>query len=160
MSGGLKYLLERGRGARQARPMNISIGRIVHYVLSQEDADKINRRRTTGESIAERIRLRDAIDERIKGDVIPMSEIMGSWPIGAQAHIGNTVELGMEFPAMCVRDWRTPAATEEWNEKAGVNLQVFLDGTDVFWATSVHEDRNTDKKLDPTPGTWHWPVQR
>lgn len=150
LSGGLKYLLERGRGARQSRPMtNISIGRIVHYVLSAEDADKINRRRTTGPLIAERMKL--AVSSG------PEAGQIHAWPAGAQAHIGNTANVGQEYPAMCVG-----AIVTDGDDIVDLpaNLQVFLDGNDVFWATSRHQDRNTDKKQPPTPGTWHWPVQR
>jgi hypothetical protein len=105
--------------------MKITPGRIVLYVLSQDDADQINRRRTNGASIA----------ERIKQD---------KWPCGAQAHIGNTVSAGDIYPAVAVR---VSGATDE----PSVNLQVLLDGSDNYWATSRHE---VASKLQ---GTWHWP---
>lgn len=96
-------------------------GRIVHYRLNADDAAQIMRRRTTGADIAARI---------------PSKE----WPIGAQAHIGNTVAAGDYFPAIVVRVW--PGATS-------VNLQVFLDGCDNYWATS-----RTEGDQD---GQWCWP---
>lgn len=102
-------------------------GRIVQYTLSQEDADAINRRRTTGGAIAERIN-------------------DGTWVEGAQAHIGNKVLAGDIRPAIVVREW-SPERPEM------VNLQVFLDGTDVYWATSrLQAD-------EPQLGCWNWPAQ-
>jgi hypothetical protein len=100
-----------------------SIGRIVHYRLSPCNVEQIMRRRTTGSSIADRIQNL-------------------SWPIGAQAHIGNTVHEGDVFPMMITRIWGG-------EETSLVNGQVFLDGCDVFWATSV--------KVGDDPGTFFWP---
>jgi hypothetical protein len=101
--------------------MKPTIGRIVIYKLSQEDADQINRRRTHGQSIA----------ERIKED---------KWPIGAQAHIGNEVQVGQQFPMIIVAVWSDTC----------VNGQVLLDGTDNYWA------------LSRAPGDgeqqWHFPI--
>ena len=87
-----------------------TIGRIVQYRLSADDAVQINRRRTTGKAIAERI------DVKL-------------WPLGAQAHIGNEVKEGDIFPMTIVKVWGTSA-------ESAVNGQVHLDGTDTFWATS------------------------
>lgn len=83
-----------------------TIGRVVLYCLSEQDAEQINRRRTTGHSIAERIR-------------------EAAWPVGAQAHIGTTVYAGDVCPGIVVR---------VWNEDC-INIQVLLDGNDVLWAT-------------------------
>lgn len=105
--------------------MRATIGRTVQYTLSQADADAINRRRTTGQSIADRIK--NAL-----------------WPVGAQAHIGNEVGEGDIFPAIVVREW-APQRPEM------LNLQVLLDGCDVFWATSRLQVER------PQPGCWHWP---
>jgi hypothetical protein len=100
--------------------MDISVGRIVLYQLSDDDAVQINRRRTTGTSIAERIK------EKL-------------WPLGAQAHIGNTVSAGESYPMLVARVW----------SPGYVNGQVFLDGNDVFWATSVTEGEHGRM--------WAWP---
>jgi len=89
-----------------------TIGRIVHYRLSAQDAEAIARRRTSGASIAER-----------------MNETPPAWPAGAQAHIGNSVAEGDTFPMLIVRVWGPVA-------ESAVNGQVFLDSNDVFWATS------------------------
>lgn len=104
-----------------------SIGRIVHYVLSEEDAVQINRRRTIPSEVAHRI-------------------AQNEWPLGAQAHIGNTVNPGDVFPAIIVRYWGGCL----------LNLHVFLDGNDTFWATSRHMyDVGGDGYM--VPGSWHWP---
>lgn len=108
--------------------MTPSPGRIVHYMLSDQDAEQINRRRTTGPSIAERIG-------------------QDKWPLGAQAHIGNEARGGDVCPAMIVRVLSA-------SDVGTSNLQVFLDGNDTFWATSrgqVVAD-STDKK-----GLWFEP---
>jgi hypothetical protein len=103
-----------------------TIGRTVLYVLKDSDVDAINRRRTNGSSIA----------DRIKED---------KWPLGAQAHIGNQVEAGQIYPMIITRVW-SPG-----EEASMVQGQVFLDGNDALWTTSVHQDANK------TPGTWHQP---
>lgn len=54
---------------------------------------------------------------------------------GFQGYHGNRVATGDKFPAVVVGVYGTSA-----------NLQVFLDGNDQYWATSVSE--GTD------PGTW------
>lgn len=108
-----------------------TVGRIVQYVLSAEDAKQINRRRTTSSSIA----------ERMKSSVLTEAP---SWPVGAQAHIGNEAHEGDVFPMMIVRVWG-PNAT------SAVNGQVFLDGSDAYWATS--------RTVGEQPGTYHWPTR-
>ena len=96
-------------------------GRIVYFVFDGQGADEVNRRRTTGASIADRI-------------------TASAWPVGAQAHIGSPVRHGDVLPAMVVRV----------HDHHSVNLRVMLDGTDVYWATSV--------AFDPAkrPRSWHW----
>jgi hypothetical protein len=53
-------------------------------------------------------------------------------------HYGNDAAEGQIFPADVVRD-----------HGGSVNLQVKLDGTDTYWATSAAEGDQ--------PGTWAWP---
>lgn len=91
--------------------MKPSVGRIVHYCLTTEDAEVANRRRTTRESI------------RVQMD-------MEKWPVGAQAHIGNPATKGDILPMMIVK---VDFATDH------VNGQVFLDGADVLWVSLVAE---------------------
>ena len=113
-----------------------SIGRIVHYRLSAQDVEQINRRRTTGKAIAERMKL---------GIVpAPNADTIYGWPAGAQAHIGNSVTAGEVFPMLIVRVWGSTV-------DSAVNGQVFLDGNDVLWVTST--------KVGDGPGTFSWPVR-
>lgn len=104
-----------------------TIGRLVHYQLSMGDAEEINRRRTSGSKIAER-----------------MKQEPPAWPAGAQAHIGNFVNEGEVYPMLIVRTWGKDSTS-------AVNGQVFLDGNDVFWATSV--------AVGEGPRTWSWPTR-
>jgi hypothetical protein len=109
-----------------------TIGRIVHYRLSADDATQINRRRTTGASIAERLKYGD--DPQLK-----------AWPAGAQAHIGNEAKEGDAYPMLIVRCWGDTATS-------AVNGQVMLDGNDTFWATS--------RMVGDAPGTFSWPTRQ
>jgi hypothetical protein len=106
----------------------VSIGRTVHYRLSEDDAKAINRRRTNGREIA----------ERMKADP-------PRWPAGAQAHIGNSASEGDTVPLVVVRVW----PHEFGQDVPGVNGQAFLDGNDALWVTSAKEGTG--------PGTWAWP---
>lgn len=110
--------------------MKPSVGRIVQYALSEQDAAEINRRRTNGPSIADRIK-------------------SSAWPVGAQGHIGNEARAGQVRPMIVVQVWGE-------DEGSCVNGQVFLDGNDVFWALSrnqVPNDISDDQKL----GKWFEP---
>jgi hypothetical protein len=124
----------------------ITKGEIVLYTLSGADALAINRRRTSGESIAARMKITVAAESE------PGTHNVAAWPAGAQAHIGNGAKEGAQYPAMVVEDWSQHAAASGAGTPAdpAVNLQVFLDGNDVFWATSRHEDASKS----PAPGTW------
>src|SRR3954463_10120506 len=95
--------------------MKPTIGRIVLYTLTEQDAAEINRRRTTGAAIAERI-----------AKNTPESS---AWPLGAQAHFGNECKAGNLYPMIITRVW----------SDSGVNGQVLLDGNDCLWSTSVPE---------------------
>lgn len=90
-----------------------TIGRIVQYRLSEQDADAINRRRE------------DARFNR-----------RGITPNGEQVHTGNQVYAGDIFPLIITRVWDHGLPT---STPALVNGQVLLDGNDVYWATSVSE---------------------
>lgn len=100
--------------------MDATIGRIVHYVLTAQDCDAINRRRVEAAEIRDRMQV-------------------GQWPAGAQAHVGNVVNPGEEYPMLVVRVWSARM----------VNGQVFLDGNDSLWVTSIPEGEG--------PRTYHWP---
>ena len=114
-----------------------SIGRIVHYRLSGDDAAQINRRRTTGASIAERMKPASVMTGTGTTEV-------AAWPTGAQAHIGNSVAEGDTFPLLITKVWGS-------DPTSAVNGQVLLDGNDVFWATS--------RTVGDQPGTFSWPVR-
>ncbi len=94
--------------------MELTLGDRVFYALTAADADIINRRRTTSQEILH------------KGSINRPSS--GSWPAGAQAHIGNEVHAG-DFCAMQVTKV----------DGSAVNGQVYLDGNDVYWVTHVIE---------------------
>ncbi|MFI2367311.1 hypothetical protein [Streptomyces sp. NPDC018833] len=98
-----------------------TVGRIVHYTLSLQDADAVNRRR------AEATSARASENPEIRPRYV--------------AHVGNHASAGDVFPAMVVRVWQ--------GDEASVQLQVFLDGNDTYWATSRREGTG--------PGTWSWP---
>lgn len=115
--------------------MDITIGRTVHYRLSENDATQINRRRTTGKSIADRMKLElDRLNHQRDEGVQAFA-----WPAGAQAHIGNTAAEGDVVPLVVVRV----------SSPTVCNGQALLDGNDVLWVTSAHEGTE--------PGTWAWP---
>jgi hypothetical protein len=101
-----------------------SIGRIVHYQLTDRDADAINRRRDDYEAF-----------QRGRTPALPGQPGAD----GHQAHVGNRVMAGDTFPAMIVRTFGGSV----------VNLQVHLDGNDLYWVTSRIEGDQ--------PGTWQWP---
>jgi hypothetical protein len=86
--------------------MDVTIGRIVLYTLTEQDAKEINRRRTTGKAIAERIAVNDPLGHS------------SSWPVGAQAHIGNEVKAGEIFPMIVTKITNLGAsgqAFSRWN---------------------------------------------
>jgi hypothetical protein len=112
-----------------------TIGHIVHYRLSADDAAQINRRRTTGKSIADRMK---ASTPAVEGG----APAVVAWPAGAQAHIGNDAKEGDTLPMLIVKTWGDTATSS-------VNGQVFLDGNDVLWATSV--------AVGEGPRTFSWP---
>lgn len=110
--------------------MTVTIGRTVLYTLSEDNATAINRRRTDGKSIRER-----------------MQATPPAWPEGAQAHIGNRAAAGDVVPLVVARVW-----PNEYGEGVpGVNGQALLDGNDVLWITSAKEGTE--------PGTWAWPAR-
>lgn len=88
-----------------------TIGRIVRYTLSEDDAKRINKRRD------------DAIASAHEHKMNPEAT-------GKQVHVGNKAHEGDVYPMIIVRAWGdTP--------ESAVNGQVLLDGSDSFWVTSV-----------------------
>ena len=91
--------------------MKPSIGRIVHYILTDQDAKAIGRRHVPGVGHGE------------------------GWPAGAQAHVGNPHSAGQHVPAIVVVVW----PNEYGPDFDGINAQVFLDGNESLWVMSVKE---------------------
>jgi hypothetical protein len=118
----------------------ITIGRTVLYTLTTIDAEQINRRRTTGYSISDRIKNNGS-------ELNQMTNLPDTWPLGAQAHIGNNAYAEESYPMVVVRVW----PNEFGVGIPGVNGQVLLDGNDTFWVTSAKEGTE--------PGAWHWPTR-
>lgn len=104
-----------------------TIGRIVHYTLNEADAEAINRRRADFE----------AFQRSHKHPHEPGQP----GATGHMAHVGNRAVAGQTYPAQVVRVF-DPATTT-------ANLQVALDGNDVYWATSRTEGEGA--------GHWRWP---
>jgi hypothetical protein len=117
MSGKKSDDADAGEVKATAMPaMRPTVGRIVHFKVSAGVAEQVNRRRTNGASVGERIQAK-------------------IWPLGAQAHVGNEAREGDVLPMVICRVW-----PEEFGPGAdGVNGQVFLDGNDTFWVTSAKE---------------------
>lgn len=86
-----------------------TIGRVVHYWLSEQDAEQINRRRA---------------DDRVYQSEQPREAT------GYVRHTGNVVQAGELYPMVITRVWGN-------QPNSAVNGQVLLDGNDLFWATSV-----------------------
>jgi hypothetical protein len=86
-----------------------SIGRIVHYTLAKEDAEKINRRR-------EHARLH--LQEHIANSN------------GVQIHVGNEAHEGNILPMIIV-------AVHGQFDTSSVNGQVLMDGNDLYWVKTV-----------------------
>lgn len=66
--------------------MKPSIGRIVHYTISDHDAEMINRRRVA-------------------------KPHEPGWPAGAVAHSGNSVRAGEIYPLIITRVWNEDPGT-------------------------------------------------
>ena len=115
-----------------------TIGRIVHYRLSADDATQINRRRTNGGDIA--ARMKTSVESATESH---NPRIYG-WPAGAHAHIGNEAREGDTFPMLITKVWGD-------NPTSAVNGQAFLDGNDVLWVTSAC--------VGEGPRTFSWPTR-
>lgn len=84
-----------------------TIGRIVLYKLSAQDAEATNKRR------------KDFADNNMEG-----------CPAGAQSHVGNLVGEGEILPMIIV-------SVLPGSEEQIINGKVFLDSNDTLWVTSV-----------------------
>jgi hypothetical protein len=93
----------------------LAVGKIVRYVLTEQDAAQVNRRRVVD---------------------LPKRIIYSLWPQGAQAHVGNAVKAGAIVPAIVVYDHQVPDGR--------FNGQAFLDGNDTLWLSSVPNAEGVD----------------
>lgn len=87
-----------------------TLGRIVHYTLTEYDAARINRRR-------------DDAHQHLSEHQLNAT--------GVVVHSGNPVTFGDVFPLVITRVW-TPGS-----ETSAVNGQLLLDGNDTLWVTST-----------------------
>lgn len=99
-----------------------TVGRVVLYTLTEAEAEAINKRREDFKAFS-----RSHVQPIQPGD---------SGASGHQAHFGNSASAGQQYPALVVRAFGGDAA----------NLQVLLDGSDTYWATSA----------TPGDGAGHW----
>ncbi len=97
-----------------------SIGRIVEYTLTRQEAESINKRRL------------DAVNSEVS-----------KTNSGAVVHAGNHVVEGEKYPLIITRVWGT-------HEGAAVNGQVLLDGNDNLWVTSRVEGVGAGQWHKPT----------
>lgn len=109
----------------------LTVGRIVHYVLTEDDCKTINERRRIGKQIDDS---RGVLD-------------------GLMVYAGNHAIAGQHMPMMVVAVW----PNEYGPNFDGVNGQVFLDGNDSYWVTSKKYDDTPEVREERfLPGTWHW----
>jgi len=99
-----------------------TIGRLVHYTLTAADAEQINRRR------------KDAANNRRKHNEDALGYI---------GYVGNSAAEGDVYPMLITRTWGT-------TEDSSVNGQVFLDGNDALWVTSVGQGDGVRQWREPT----------
>jgi hypothetical protein len=120
-----------------------SIGRIVHFRLSAEQAEQINRRRVSSGLAG----VLDANGTRL-------------WPDGAQRHVGNYVAEGSVVPLIVTQVWPKEYSGNaylsfhevgsKYESEFGVNGQAILDGSDSLWVLSAPQHSTL-------PGCWFWP---
>jgi hypothetical protein len=109
--------------------MEVTAGRIVHYTLTAQDAEQVNRRRADFE----------AFNRANRDTASGPGEFPGR--SGHIGHYGNAAAEGDVYAAIVVRTFGADVA----------NLKVLLDGNDDYWATSRPEGDG--------PGTWAWPAR-
>jgi hypothetical protein len=98
-----------------------TIGRIVHLRISAECAKSINKRRFDAKE----------------------SEIAAT-NSGAIIHHGNLVLENDVYPLLITKIW-----SDKPTESTPINGQIFLDGNDSFWVTSVQQGDGPNKWFEP-----------
>jgi hypothetical protein len=105
-----------------------SVGRIVHYRLTAQDAEQVNRRRADTRRHLE--------DHR-------------ALATGVQVHVGNDAREG-EVVALVITRAIDP------RDQGTVNGKVLLDGNDDLWVTSrqggIYEDPTPGRWWSPVAG--------
>ena len=123
--------------------MNPSIGRIVHFRLTADQAEQVNRRR---------VRFSEAGTVDANG--------VRQWPAGAQLHVGNSVGEGSVVPLIVTTVWpdeysgnarlsHHPEGTT-YEGPGGINGQAVLDGNYGLWVCSAPQHATLT-------GCWFWP---
>ena len=111
-----------------------SVGRIVHYQLTSYDAQEINRLRAQSKTLRQ--------DPKALGGFAVVDAV------------GNGHSEGDIVPLLITRVW-PPAAGGGATPDTSVNGQIFLDGPDSVWKTSVSQTTHRDGA--PEFGRWFAP---
>ena len=98
-----------------------TVGQIVQYRLTAENAEAVNRRR------------RHADESRVVHQ-----------HTGTVVHTGNPAERGDVYPMIITRVSATNA-----DEDSAVNGQVILDGDDTLWVTNALQGSELGQWVDP-----------
>lgn len=120
-----------------------TIGRVVHFRLTAEQAEQVNRRRVSSQKAG----VLDANGVRL-------------WCDGAVRHVGNSVGEGSVVPMIITAVWPDEYAGNahlshhapgtQYESAFGVNGQALLDGNDSLWVTSAPQHSTG-------LGCWFWP---
>lgn len=122
--------------------MTPAVGRIVHFRLTADQAEQINRRRVDHDHAG----TLDANGVRL-------------WPDGAVRHVGNGVGEGSVVPLIVTQVWPDEYKAghlahhepgTKYESAYGVNGQAILDGNDSLWVCSAPQHATL-------PGCWFWP---
>lgn len=105
-----------------------TVGRIVHYKLTETDAKAIE------------VQRQPTYHESMPGLIGPGNTVTKSY-----LYRGNVAKAGDIYPMLITRVWGD-------EETSCVNGQVFLDGNDCLWVTSVQQSIPEDA-LEHSPGS-------
>ncbi len=106
--------------------MTLRLGMDVLYTATAADVAAMKSRRDDHLAYRRNVNATVAADDHLS----PTPGDLDTGRSGHMAHVGNELEIGRSYAAKIVRVWGTGTAA---------NLQVFLDGTDTLWVTSVSE---------------------
>jgi len=128
-----------------AREKQNLAGRHVLYMLNKADADYL---------ASQRKLVREAIvaqpPEQVTDPLaFQKTQVQANTDLAYAIRSGNAAEEGTVYPGIIVSPWNGPHA----------NIQVFLDGTDSYWATSrseFHAEGPADPDVLYGQGRWHF----